>query len=208
MHQPGTTTKPIRFSLASLMLMTIVAAVLLGWWRDHQRMRRELDRIRNPGPRWGTAEVTGQPDTQRYGDIRTAWASKQPDNQPEWLILEYQRSVKPSAVWIYETYNPGAVNRVTVFDSKGNEHDAWLGEDPLIGAKGGIAKLKLNGNAAQIATRRIKIYLDSPNFAGWNEIDAVGLIDDRGSKQWAERAKSSSSYGDDSNYSQYILQLL
>ena len=48
-------------------------------------------------------------------------------------------------------------------------------------------------------TRRVKIYLDSPNFPGWNEIDAVGLIDVRGKRQWAERARSSSSYGDDNS---------
>ena len=190
--------KPIRFSLATLMLLTIIAAISLGWWRDHWRLRREIDRIRYPGPRWGTVEVTGSPNTVGFGDIRTAWASKSPDNQREWLLLEYERAVKPKAVWIYETYNPGAIDRVTIFDSAGVEHEVWSGKDPLAGTSGGIAKITVGGKASQWATKRVKLYIDSPNFPGWNEIDAVGLIDVHGKKQWAERARSSSSFGDDS----------
>ncbi|HEX5243530.1 MAG TPA: hypothetical protein VFW23_09750, partial [Tepidisphaeraceae bacterium] len=43
------------------------------------------------GPRaWGPEQATGKPDTwPRSGDIQTAWASKTPDGQPEWLELGY-----------------------------------------------------------------------------------------------------------------------
>ena len=43
--------------------------------------------------------------------------------------------------------------------------------------------------------RRYKIYIDSPSFPGWNEIDAIGVHTKRGTK-WASRVSSSSSYGD------------
>ena len=42
---------------------------------------------------------------------------------------------------------------------------------------------------------RLKIELASEAHAGWNEIDAVGLIDKKGTRQWASKAWASSSYG-------------
>ena len=43
---------------------------------------------------------------------------------------------------------------------------------------------------------RIRIYLDSPKVPGWNEIDAVGLLDTTGTTHWADSATASSSYAD------------
>ena len=43
---------------------------------------------------------------------------------------------------------------------------------------------------------RIRIYLDSPKVPGWNEIDAVGLVDEKGTTHWAASARASSTYAD------------
>src|SRR5205823_2443181 len=37
---------------------------------------------------WGPEQATGPPDTEMAGDIVTAWASRTPDEQDEWLLLE------------------------------------------------------------------------------------------------------------------------
>jgi hypothetical protein len=42
--------------------------------------------------------------------------------------------------------------------------------------------------------RRIRIELDSMNVPGWNEIDAVGLVDDAGRTHWAARVTASSTW--------------
>jgi hypothetical protein len=42
----------------------------------------------------------------------------------------------------------------------------------------------------------IKLYLDSVKVAGWNEIDAVGLVDEEGKTHWATSATASSTYAD------------
>ena len=47
-----------------------------------------------------------------------------------------------------------------------------------------------------VTTRRVKIYLACTKVPGWNEIDAVALIDDKGGKQWAVHADASSTYAD------------
>lgn len=43
---------------------------------------------------------------------------------------------------------------------------------------------------------RIRVYLNSPRVAGWNEIDAVGLLDETGKTHWATSATASSTYAD------------
>lgn len=147
-----------------------------------------------PTPRlWGPEQATGAPDTwPKSGDIGTAWASKSPDAQPEWLELTYATPVAPTAVLIYETFNPGAVNRLTTLAPDGKETELWSGSDPTpAGAEKGISVIAVHPPAV---LNRIRIYLDSPKVPGWNEIDAVGLLDDTGKTQWAASATASSTY--------------
>lgn len=148
------------------------------------------------GPRaWGPEQATGAPDTwPRSGDITTAWASNTPDGQREWLELTYATPVRPTAVLIYETYNPGAVDRVTAFNSDGKEFDLWTGSDPTpAGQEKGISVIPVH---PEFELTRIRVYLDSPKVSGWNEIDAVGLLDDAGATHWAASATASSTYAD------------
>src|SRR5580704_10247815 len=76
---------------------------------------RDLADVPQPKRGWGPEQATGPPDTVGPGDIVTAWASLTPDGQDEWLLLEYAEPVVPAAVLVHETYNPGALCRVTVF---------------------------------------------------------------------------------------------
>ena len=143
---------------------------------------------------WGPEQATGAPDTPNAGDIRTAWASKTPDGQPEWLDLEYATPVMPLAVLVYETYNPGALCRVTVFDTQGQEHEVWSGSDPTSDDRQkGVSVVPFQ---MEYKICRVRIYLDSPKVKGWNEIDAVGLLGEDGMTQWAVRATASSTYAE------------
>jgi len=183
----------LRFRLSTLLLLTALAAALLSWRRDRQSLLAEIERLRSPNSGWGVREATGPPDTSRFGDIPTAWASKTQDGQVEWLQLDFAAEVVPRAVHIHETYNPGAVTKITRVNLLGIEETLWQGTDPTpASAGGGVSKIALQGRKP---TSRIKIYLDSPSVKGWNEIDAVGLIDSQGQPHWATKASASSSYG-------------
>ena len=141
---------------------------------------------------WGPEQATGAPDTNAAGDIQTAWASLTPDGQDEWLLLEYATPVVPKEVHVYETYNPGAVYRVTAFRLDGTEVEVWKGQDPTpVGSDKGVSKIPVKAN---FKTNRVKIYLASKEVPGWNEIDAVGLIDAAGKTQWAVAADASSTF--------------
>ena len=89
----------------------------------------------------------------------------------------------PSAIRIYETYNPGAVNKVSVFNLEGKEVTVWKGDDPTpIGSGKCVSEIPLK---VKFKTNLVKIYLNSTEVEGWNEIDAVGLVDADGKTQWA-----------------------
>lgn len=148
------------------------------------------------GPRaWSPEQATGAPDTwPNAGDIGTAWASQTQDGQREWLELTYDAPVRPVAVTVYETYNPGAVDRITGFDTAGNEVELWNGSDPVpAGREKGIAVIAVQ---PEFDLTRIRVYVDSPKVPGWNEIDAVGLLDAAGTTHWAKSATASSTYAD------------
>lgn len=143
---------------------------------------------------WGPEQVTGAPDTPTAGDRTTAWASRTQDGQMEWLQLEYEAAVTVVKVKVYETYCPGSLVRVASVDDNGKETELWAGPDPTpMNAPMGVSEVAAAG---QPKTKRIKVYLNSLAVPGWNEIDAVGLVDERGQTHWAVRAMASSSYAD------------
>jgi len=145
---------------------------------------------------WGPEQATGEPDTEQAGDLTTAWASRTQDGQDEWLTLEYERPILPVAVIVHETFNPGALNRLTMFRPDTEEVDVWKGTDPTPpGREKGVSILPVQ---VEFQTSKIKLHLESTRVPGWNEIDAVGLVDDMGRTHWAARAQASSTYAEPS----------
>jgi len=145
-----------------------------------------------PKRAWGPEQMVGAPDSwPRSGDIQTAWASLTQDGEDEWLLLEYAEPVQPSALLIYETYNPGAVIRVLVYRLDGEEVEVWKGTDPTpIGSGKGVSVIPFRVN---FKTNRVKIELKSKDVSGWNEIDAVGLRAG-GKTHWVSAAHTSTTY--------------
>jgi len=144
-------------------------------------------------PNWSILQAVGPPDTPGAGDIVTAWASATTDSQKEWLILEYEKPVIATQIDVHESYNPGALERVSIFNDAGEEVTVWQGADPTApGSLRGVSSVPVSVN---FKTSRVKIYLDSPRVPGWNEIDTVGLEDNAGNTFWPINASASSSYG-------------
>jgi hypothetical protein len=181
-----------RFRVITLLLFATIVALLLSWRRDHVMLTGLIYQVRYPSPNWDVSQATGPPNTTGPGDIVTAWASATPDGQAEWLMLEYESSIVPKAVVIHETFNPGAVVKITHVPRWGKEQVLWQGADPTpVGAGAGVSRIPL-GTAMK--TGRIKLYIDSMAVPGWNEIDAVGLEQADGNVIWARSATASSSY--------------
>lgn len=144
-----------------------------------------------PGMRpWGPEQATGAPDTDQAGDIPTAWASLDPDGGVEWLRVDFDQAVIISEVRIRESFNPGAVSKVAAILQDGKERVLWEGFDPTADAPADFA-VQVDGD---IVGKSIKVYLDTTQKEGWNEIDAVELVGKDGKRQWASHASASSTY--------------
>lgn len=151
-----------------------------------------------PGRPWGPEQATGAPDSST-GDQQTAWASATQDDQLEWLMVEYDKPIKATEIRVFETFNPGAISRITAFTPEGKEFDAWTAEAAVgkkLGKDAGSALGSPRPLQLDFPVERIKLYIDSPDVAGWNEIDAVGLVDESGETHWAKSAAASSTYAE------------
>src|SRR5262249_19558431 len=106
-----------------------------GYWvyvKPYWYIWRDLSSVATSRPKrqWGPEQACGEPHTNMAGDIVTAWASQSQEAQDEWLLMEYPEPVVPTAVLVHETFNPGALVRVTAFKLDGTEVELWKGQDP------------------------------------------------------------------------------
>jgi hypothetical protein len=150
---------------------------------------------RERGAAWSPQRALGPPDTPVAGDFHTAWASATADGSDEWIELEFAQPVAAVEVRVHESFNPGAIASLSVFDEAGRELvTAQPVTDRAPGPGPHVAKFVVPGGGS-VRTRRVKVFVDSISVPGWNEIDAVGLVDGAGNVQWATAARASSWYG-------------
>lgn len=140
-------------------------------------------------------QATSAPDTPGPGDQSTAWASASPDSQPEWLACQFETAQKPAEIVVYENTAPGAIVKITVFNDKQEEVVAWEGVDPTPRDQPwGVSVFPIQ---TDFAFNKVKLYINSQQVPGYNEVDAVGLRALNGDVQWAKSAQASSTYGID-----------
>jgi hypothetical protein len=182
----------IRFRISTILLLVAILAIVLAWRRDHRELVAELRRLETPYPNYQTEQALGPPDAPNRGDSPLAWCPAT-DGGKEWLLLEYETAVVPTAIVVHENSASGAVVRVTHYPVWGRETTLWEGTySAAPGSSGGVAKLPV---ATGIATDRIKVYLDTGAVAGWNEIDAVGIEYENDEVIWAVGVQASSTWG-------------
>jgi len=144
---------------------------------------------------WSAGQACGPPDTMQGGDLPTAWApAKQggKSGSQEWLQLEYGEPMSIGQVIVRETYNPGAISKVSVLLDDGGEVTVWQGTEPTASAP---VERPFSAPPGLVG-HTVKVYLDTSRVPGWNEIDAVGVVTPDGQRHWAIDASASSSYGD------------
>jgi hypothetical protein len=143
---------------------------------------------------WGPETACGPPDVQAPGDSALAWAMKDEDAADEWLLLEYGAPVRVTSLEVHETFNPGAVRAIAILLPNGEELELWRAKDNAAPENPGrILQIDV---PVGFEVERVKLYFASEAVRGWNEIDAVGIKDDKGKVHWAKSADASSSYAD------------
>lgn len=131
-------------------------------------------------------QATGPPNVPPPGsDNALAWCPSSENSGIEWLELSYEKPVAAAELQIHNSFNPGAITRVLVGDSTGP-----LQELPMVpGPPLAVQTLPISP-LAEIS--RVNIELDTAAVLGWNQIDAVALVDAAGTRHWAASASASS----------------
>jgi len=140
---------------------------------------------------WGTEQVVGPPDTVRPGDAPTAWAPLKANAGKEWLAVGFEQSVEVAEVRIRETYNPGAISKVTAVVNN-EEVTLWEGT----AAQSDTPRDFVVPVSEGVKADTFVVHVDPTRVGSWTEIDAVELVGRDGSRQWAKSADASSTFAD------------
>jgi hypothetical protein len=133
-------------------------------------------------------QATGPENVVQPGmDNILAWCPANEDSGEEWLELQYAAPVSTSEIRIHASFNPGAVVRVLGGTADGQLREIWAGE----GDRQYVQKIPVS---PPVEITVVKLHLDTSKVPGWNEIDAVALVDRIGKAHYAVTATASSEW--------------
>jgi hypothetical protein len=123
-------------------------------------------------PSWGAIQATGEPDTFECGDFITAWASEG-TTEVEWLDLYYQTPVVPTEINVFQSYNPGFVTEIYIYDKDDGEYLVYSASASAIDICPDVLYVPVE---TSVMTSRIRVVVDQTELYSWAEIDAVELV--------------------------------
>ena len=122
---------------------------------------------------YGHNQVLGHFNTYPcYGDIATAWASQSPSAEREFLELYFNNAAPIDSIFIYETYNAGAVDTVYVKNPNTSNWEVVYTATPTNITSSRILKIGFPKTTFDVSEVRIAIFSQGTS---WNEIDAVAI---------------------------------
>ncbi len=108
------------------------------------------------------------------GENPNAWTPKNP-NRVEFIKVGFQSPMIVQQIAIGESYNPGAVSNVYVYDKAGNETQVFTFNSRPIGEEGRLLNVFINPTSFEVTA--VKVELDGRAVPGYNSIDAIGISD-------------------------------
>ena len=198
-------------SASIIQIFAITALLITGWLNFDERFNKLENRLqqleadsktlapisnimrgyqpdRARSDAYAAVQATGPENVVQSGmDNILAWCPANEDSGEEWLELRYAAPVSTREIRIHASFNPGAVVRVLGGNADGQFREIWAGD----GVPQNVQKIPVSP-AAEIAV--VKLLLDTSKVPGWNEIDAVALVDGTGKVHYAATATASSEW--------------
>jgi len=124
---------------------------------------------------WDADQVIGEPNVYpQYGNIDSAWASLEEDDQIEFLDVNFEGAGPINFIDVYETYNPGAIEKIELFNPDSNSFETVYTATPFP-ANPTSRIFRATFPLTTYDVTRAKISLRSDFVTGWNEIDAIAI---------------------------------
>ena len=115
----------------------------------------------------------GAPDVVGCGDNCNAWASLTPDGQREYLVLGFLTPQPVTTIYIYENYNPDAVDTVYLRNAATQVWTQVFSQTAHVTTCPNVLTITIPTTPYNVDA--IRIAVNSPAIPDYNEIDAVEI---------------------------------
>ena len=160
--------KAILIPLLLLLTVTIVTSQEVQWASKVLDFSSQLSEYQ-----YSATQVLGKPDVlPDYGDNPNAWLPSKPDRL-SFIKVGFERSMLVQQIAIGESYNPGAVYKVFLYDENDNEYllNTFVPRQINVGGR----MLNIYLSETEYAVSAVRIVLDGSSVPGYNGIDAIGI---------------------------------
>ncbi|MBS0001033.1 MAG: OmpA family protein [Cyclobacteriaceae bacterium] len=122
---------------------------------------------------YAAQQVLGKPNVlPNPGDNPNEWLPKRSD-RVEYIKVGFENPMKVQQIAIAESYNPGAVTEVYLYDVSGNEYLINTFNARPLSVPGRMLNIYIDETEYQVKAARVVI--DGSQVPGFNGIDAIGI---------------------------------
>ncbi len=160
--------KPILVFSTLFLTVRIVVAQEVQWASEVLDFSSQLSEYQ-----YSATQVLGKPNVlPDYGDNPNAWLPSKPD-RISFIKVGFERSMRARQIAIGESFNPGALNQVFLYDDNDKEYLLNTFTPRQINVEGRMLNIYLS--ETEFAVSAVKIVLDGSKVHGYNGIDAIGI---------------------------------
>ena len=124
---------------------------------------------------YSASQALGKPNVLPHGgENPNAWTPKNP-NRIETIKVGFANPMIIQQIAVGESYNPGSIASVFVYDKSGNETEVYTFNSRPIGEEGRLLNIFINPTAFEVVA--VKVELDGRAVPGYNSVDAIGISD-------------------------------
>lgn len=127
---------------------------------------------------YSAQQVLGIPNVLPvFKESPCAWSPEKKQNRvDEYIHVEYRNPMRIKQVVVAESFNPGAISRIYVYDTQGKEYLVYKNDTPKpIAELGRMFAVKVPYTSYQV--KSVKVVLNTVEMQGWSHIDAIGISD-------------------------------
>ena len=123
-------------------------------------------------------QALGAPNALPLGQISDkAWIPKK-EGRDESIEVRFARSVLAQQVTVVENFNPGAVIRIELIDTRGEHHEVYQNDNPgPLPDSYRTLEVKVAPGTPAYRTIGAVVHLNTAKVEGVNQIDAIGVAD-------------------------------
>ncbi len=125
--------------------------------------------------RYKATQALGVPNTMVYGISELAWAPGKSQAGKESITVGFAQAQYVQQVIIGETYNPGSVKEIILYDEKGNNHTVYENKNTHITNNYGEVLISYKIQPTIYKANRLKLILNTDNVGGMQQIDCIGI---------------------------------